>query len=125
MANFSAPMGSFQPGTAASATSVVELSISAKNLRDMDVFSKSDPMCVVSTKPFGSQNYMEIKRTECIHNNVNPQWVTKVQMNYMFEEQQHLKFDIYDVDSNTRDLSQHDFLGSCTVTLGQIGKSNF
>jgi len=43
----------------------------------------------------------------------------------MFEEQQHLKFDIYDVDSNTRDLSQHDFLGSCTVTLGQIGKSNF
>jgi hypothetical protein len=38
----------------------------------------------------------------------------------MFEEQQHIKFDIYDIDSNTRDLSQHDFLGSCTVTLGQI-----
>jgi hypothetical protein len=38
----------------------------------------------------------------------------------MFEEQQHLKFDVYDMDSNTRDLSQHDFLGSCTVTLGQV-----
>ena len=44
----------------------------------MDVFSKSDPICVVSTKPFGSHNYMEIKRTECIDNNLNPQWVTKV-----------------------------------------------
>jgi len=113
-------MSTFQPGTAAAATSIVELSLAARNLRDMDVFSKSDPICVVSTKPFGSHNYMEIKRTECIDNNLNPQWVTKVQMNYMFEEQQHLKFDIYDVDSNTRDLSQHDFLGSCTVTLGQI-----
>merc|ERR1712012_520489 len=123
MTNFSAPMGSFQPGTAASATSVVELSISAKNLRDMDIFSKSDPMCVVSTKPFGSQNFMEIKRTECINNNVNPQWVTKVQMNYMFEEQQYLNFDVYDVDTNSRDLSEHDFLGSCTMTLGQIVSS--
>ena len=27
---------------------------------------------------------------------------------------------MYDVDNNTRDLSQHDFLGSCTMTLGQI-----
>ena len=44
----------------------------------------------------------------------------QVQIKYMFEEQQHLKFDVYDVDSNTRDLSQHDFLGSCTVTLGQV-----
>jgi len=122
MADFSAsaPMGTFQPGTAAPATSIVELSLAARNLRDMDVFSKSDPICVVSMKPFGSQNFSEIKRTECIDNNLNPEWVTKVQLNYMFEEQQHLKFDLYDVDNNSRDLSQHDFLGSCTVTLGQV-----
>jgi hypothetical protein len=122
MADFSAsaPMGTFQPGTAAAATSIVELSIAARNLLDMDTFSKSDPICVVSTKLFGSQNYTEIKRTECIDNNLNPEWVTKVQIKYMFEEQQHLKFDVYDMDSNTRDLSQHDFLGSCTVTLGQV-----
>ena len=91
-----------------------------RNLRDMDVFSKSDPICVISTKPFGSQNWMEIKRTECISNNLNPQWVTKVQIQYMFEEQQHLKFDVFDVDSGSRNLDDHDFLGSCTVTLGQV-----
>lgn len=49
-----------------------------RNLLDMDTFSKSDPICVVSTKLFGSQNYTEIKRTECIDNNLNPEWVTKV-----------------------------------------------
>ena len=52
-----------------------------RNLLDMDTFSKSDPMCVVSTKLFGSQNYTEIKRTECIDNNLNPEWVTKVLFN--------------------------------------------
>lgn len=126
MANFSptAPsMGTFQPGTAGNATSIVELSLSAKNLRDMDVFSKSDPICVVSTKPFGTQNWMEIKRTECIDNTLNPQWVTKVQISYTFEEQQYLKFDLYDVDSNTHRLDDHDFLGTCQVTLGQIVSS--
>jgi len=122
MADFSAsaPMGTFQPGTAAAATSIVELSLAARNLLDMDTFSKSDPICVVSLKPFGSQTFHEIKRTECIDNNLNPEWVTKIKVNYMFEEQQHLKFDVYDIDTNSRNLSDHDFLGSCTVTLGQV-----
>ena len=86
----------------------------------MDVFSKSDPLCVVSMKPFGSQNWSEIKRTECIQNNLNPQWVTKVQVHYMFEEQQEIKFDVYDLDSNSRNLDEHDFLGSASVTLGKF-----
>ena len=38
----------------------------------------------------------------------------------MFEEQQDLKFDVYDIDNDSQDLSQHDFLGSCTVTLDQV-----
>jgi len=114
------PTGTFQPGTAAAATSVVELSFSARNLRDMDVFSKSDPVCVVFIKPFGSQKWSEIKRTECIKNNLNPHWVTKVQMNYMFEEQQPLKFAIFDLDSNSVHLDDHDFIGSSETSLGQI-----
>jgi len=114
------PSGTFQPGTAAAATSVVELSFSARNLRDMDVFSKSDPVCVVFIKPFGSQKWAEIKRTECIKNNLNPHWVTKVQINYMFEEQQPLKFAIFDLDSNSACLDDHDFIGSCETSLGQI-----
>ena len=67
----------FLPGSAGSATSLVELSMSGKNLRDMDVMSKSDPMCVVYIQPFGSNAWQEVLRTECIQNNLNPQLTRK------------------------------------------------
>lgn len=114
-------MGSnFQPGTAAVSTSVLELSLSAKNLRDMDTFSKSDPMCVVFIKPFGGRDFVELARTECIQNTLNPKWTTKVKISYLFEEQQHMRFAVYDLDSRSRSLDDHDFIGSCEVTLGQV-----
>ena len=82
----------FQPGTAGSmATSIVELSISGRNLRDMDVFSKSDPMCVVYVKPFGGRGWQEMARTEPIQNTLNPDFARKVKITYLFEEAQHLR----------------------------------
>ncbi len=58
----------------------------------MDVFSKSDPMCVVYVKPLASDRWMEVIRTETIQNTLNPKFVTKVKMTYLFEETQHLKY---------------------------------
>ena len=52
-----------------------------RNLRDMDVFSKSDPMVVIYLKPFGAQQYQEIGRTEAIQNTLNPKFATKVAPN--------------------------------------------
>ena len=116
--------GTFQPGTAGAATSMVELSVSGRNLCDYDVLSKSDPMCVVFYKPFGAptndSSWQELLRTECIQNNLNPDFTTKIQMTYYFEQQQHLKFDMYDVDSTSIRLSDHDFIGGVQCTLGQI-----
>ena len=86
----------------------------------MDTFSKSDPMCVVYLKPFGSEKFVELARTECIQNSLNPQWTTKVKIAYLFEEQQHMRFSVYDLDSRSTSLDDHDFIGSCEVTLGQI-----
>jgi len=111
----------FQPGSAGAATSLVELSIKGKNLRDMDVFSKSDPMCVVFVQPFGVTNqWQEILRTECIQNTLNPEFTRKVQISYCFEQQQNLKFEMYDIDSPSNNLGDHDFIGRATCTLGQI-----
>ena len=109
--------GSFSPGTAGSATSLVELSISGRNLRDLDVFSKSDPMCVVYTQPFGvtsnfkGKKWNEIIRTETIQNNLNPDFTKKVQISYCFEQQQYLRFEMYDVDNRSNRLEDHDFIG--------------
>jgi hypothetical protein len=43
-----------------------------------------------------------------------------VHLLYRFEEQQHIKFEVYDVDAYDPRLEKHDFLGSCEITLGQV-----
>lgn len=51
-----------------------------RNLLDCDVFSKSDPMCVVYMKTPETSKWNEICRTECINNSLNPDFVTKVKL---------------------------------------------
>lgn len=63
---------------------------------------------------------MEYHRTECISNNHDPDFISKVNIAYRFEEQQRLKFEIYDIDSNSKNLGDHDFLGSAECNLSQI-----
>lgn len=94
-----------------------------RNLRDTDVFSKSDPLCVVFYQPFGSREWTEYKRTECIDNTLNPDFATKISITYHFEEQQHLKFKVFDVDSNSPSLDHHDYLGEFECTLAQLVSS--
>lgn len=41
-------------------------------------------------------------------------------MDYYFEMVQRLKFCVYDIDNNTYDLGDDDFLGEFECTLGQV-----
>ncbi|XP_047424458.1 copine-3-like isoform X2 [Mugil cephalus] len=100
-------------------TTKVELTISCENLMDMDVFSKSDPLCALYMKSSGSQWY-EFGRTEMILNCLNPKFAKKFVIDYYFETLQSLKFCVYDIDNNTYDLGDDDFLGEFQCTLGQI-----
>lgn len=95
----------------------------SRNLRDTDVFSKSDPLCVVFYQPFGSKEWTEFKRTECIANTLNPDFATKILITYHFEEQQRLKFKVFDVDSDSPSLHNHDYLGEYEFTLAQLVSS--
>lgn len=64
---------------------------------DKDVFSKSDPICVVYrlvSRPDERAYYEEIGRTEVIMNCLNPQWDKKVYLSYFFEEKQPLRFEL-------------------------------
>ncbi|KAH7726795.1 Copine-8 [Aphelenchoides avenae] len=101
----------------------VELVLSARHLADKDVFSKSDPMCVVFRQirvPNQSIRYEEIGRTERIINSLNPQWDRKIAINYYFEEKQPLHFELYDKDSSSNELTEHDFLGAADIDLADI-----
>lgn len=115
----------------------VRLTISANNLMDLDVFSKSDPICLIYEKTSGrkattteeitvptwkDKQWTERGRTEVVMNNLNPQFTKTFLLPYFFEETQLLRFEIYDADSPTvgQDLSSHDFLGRFECVLAQI-----
>uniref|UniRef100_A0A8D8RDH1 Copine-3 n=1 Tax=Cacopsylla melanoneura TaxID=428564 RepID=A0A8D8RDH1_9HEMI len=114
-------MSTFTPGTVASQpTTEVELTLSCRALIGKDLLSKSDPMIVTYIQPFGESRWVEYHRTEVIQNSHDPDFTSKVHMAYRFEEQQPLKFEVYDVDSTSPKLTDHDFLGFVTCNLGQL-----
>ncbi|KAK9072349.1 hypothetical protein SSX86_008783 [Deinandra increscens subsp. villosa] len=104
----------------------IELSLSASNLRDRDVLSKSDPIAVVYIK--GKNGALEeLGRTEVVLNSLNPHWITKIKVTYCFEMVQTLLFRVYDVDTQfhgpevkTLKLDDQQYLGECTCHLSQI-----
>ncbi|XP_046542548.1 copine-8-like isoform X2 [Haliotis rubra] len=118
-----AEAATFQPGTGAVPATLVELSVSCRKLIDADVFSKSDPMCVLFVQD-ARKAWKESGRTEIVWNNLNPDFVHKFVMQYYFEQAQKLKFEIYDVDSASADLKKHDFLGRFECSLGEIVSAN-
>ncbi|KAL7191613.1 hypothetical protein ACSBR2_023651 [Camellia fascicularis] len=109
----------------------IEISLSASNLRDRDLLSKSDPMAVVYTK--GRDGALqELGRTEVVLNSLNPKWIRKHTVIYYFEVVQTLVFRVYDVDTQFDNgdvkmlkLDEQQFLGEATCALSEIvTKSN-
>ncbi|KAM4570023.1 copine-8 [Odontesthes bonariensis] len=115
-----ASIGDFDPLNPAIPATKVEITVSCRNLLDRDTFSKSDPICVLYTQGMGNKEWREFGRTEVIDNTLNPDFVKKFILDYFFEERQNLRFDLYDVDSNSANLSKHDFLGQAHCTLGEV-----
>jgi len=101
-------------------TSSVEVSISCKNLADMDTFSKSDPFAVLYLQDARTGGWSCQGRTETIDNTLDPQWAKKFVLNYQFETRQLLKVEVYDSDSDSRRLEDHDHIGSCECSLGEV-----
>lgn len=109
-----------------SLSSQLELSLSASNLRDRDILSKSDPMAVVYTKKQDG-SFEELGRTEVILNSLEPLWITKQRIIYYFEILQPLLFRVYDVDSKFHNvpakmlrLDEQQFLGEAECFLSEI-----
>lgn len=93
----------------------IELFISCRSLANMDYLSKSDPQVIFFYKAPNGQ-WAEFGRTEIIKDNLNPNFTKTFQYDYIFETQQHIKFDIIDID----DATSFDFIGSATTNIGNI-----
>lgn len=113
----------FDPITGNIPATKVEITVSCRNLLDKDTFSKSDPLCVLYTQGVETKQWREFGRTEVIDNTLNPDFVRKYILDYFFEEKQNLRFDLYDVDSKSPDLSKHNsttFWVRRSVLLGRL-----
>lgn len=97
---------------------LINLHVSANNLKDLDIITVSDPICVMYI--WDGKIWSEFARTEVVWNNLNPEWVQFFTVMYVFEMRQPLKFRVYDVDSPSADLSRHDFIGEAEIELSQI-----
>ena len=63
----------------------VKLYISGRNLKDLDMFSKSDPVCIVFEKSQQGDEWFEIGRTEYIKDELNPDFQKCIDVDFSFE----------------------------------------
>ncbi|XP_053355284.1 copine-9-like [Clarias gariepinus] len=116
-----ASIGDFDPLHSTVPATKIEVTVSCRNLLDMDTFSKSDPVVVLYIQGIGTKEWREYGRTEVIDNTLNPDFVRKFVLDFFFEEKQNLRFDVYNVDTRSSNISKHkDFLGQTFCTLGEI-----
>ena len=66
----------------------LELHFSCKSLPNLDVMSKTDPLCVLYERDPRTLQWMERGRTEMVKDALNPQFIKSVVIRYRFEEKQ-------------------------------------
>lgn len=92
----------------------VDLFISGRKLKDLDVFSKSDPLCRVYEMV--GTSWCLRGSTEQRKNELNPNFATKISTEYFFEKVQKLKFEMIDGDGS----GDFDVIGSIETSMGNI-----
>uniref|UniRef100_A0A673ZYT6 Copine-9-like n=1 Tax=Salmo trutta TaxID=8032 RepID=A0A673ZYT6_SALTR len=115
-----ASIGEFDPLNNIVPATKIEVTVSCRDLLHVDTFSKSDPVVVLYVQGIGTKEWREFGRTEVIDNTLNPNFVRKFFLDFFFEEKQSLRFDVYNVDSRSSNISKFDFLGQTFCTLGEI-----
>ena len=91
----------------------VNLFVSGKNLKKMDLISQSDPRCIIFQK--FDYGWSKLETTEKIKNTADPNFKKPVSLPYFFEEVQLLRFRFEDGDEG-----ENDFIGEAEVKLGSI-----
>ncbi len=69
-----------------------------KGLETKDIGSPSDPMILVDMRDANSTVFTRLGATECIKDNNNPVFTKQVDLEYIFEKKQMLRFTVLDVD---------------------------
>ena len=87
--------------------------ISGRELKDLDFFSKSDPICVVET--LRNEAWQTLGQTERIMNNLDPDFKKIVEISYESMEQQ-IRFTFWDHDGG----SDFELIGQADVSVDEL-----
>jgi len=93
----------------------LELFLSARHLRRMDMMSESDALCRIYFKDSFQPNWSEIGVTEVMKNQAHPNWARTFPLMYLFEVEQFLMFEVVDDDGRSGEL-----IGKATTSVGAI-----
>ena len=108
-------------------SSKLELTLSAKDLKNVEVFGVIDPFVVTYEMKGG--NWEEISRSEICWNTTDPNWCQTVKLDYFFEMNQPIRFEIYDAkdehESCRNILHRLDFLGGFETVISDLVKNSF
>ena len=98
----------------------VNLYISGRELKDLDLLSRTDPKAWLFERGVGRKKnkhfWIKIGETEQLQNTLNPDFSTSITMPYYFEKEQHLKITIIDGDG----FGEYDKVGEVFFTLGNV-----
>ena len=93
----------------------VEFYFSCRNLKDMDILSKSDPQVKMYIRENGS-DWKYFGETEVIKDNLNPDFKTTIFIDFIFEVHQEIRFMVFDVDSKGND----DLIGIAETSVAGV-----
>lgn len=97
----------------------VHLNISCRNLKESNPSSRADSF--VEVYQISNSNIQtKLGVTEIVSNNLNPDFMTHFEINYIFSEVQTLRFAVYDSDNGRAIASQNKFIGEVVCTLADI-----
>ena len=96
----------------------VNLFVSGRKLKNLDTFSKSDPICILFEQRDGKWN--KLGMTECIQNTLNPDFETSFTVDYYFEKAQNFRFVMIDGDHYADETADYDEIGSVEVQMGRL-----
>ena len=87
--------------------------IKGQQLKDLDLFSKSDPICLV--EEYKNNQWEVVAQTEKLDDNLNPEFQTQPEFNYT-QVSQRMKFTMWDHDSAT----EYELIGLANCTVDEL-----
>ena len=82
---------------------VIEVFISLRDLKDLNIITKSDPRCCVFLKNDVRSDWKFLGKTEIVRDSLNPDFTTSFIFDYYFEKNQEIRFEVYDDDGERQE----------------------